>query len=37
MSVCEDVWHRVLTLPCSTSLTESEQGHVISTLKELLA
>lgn len=37
MPVCEDIWHRILTLPCSTHLTEQEQAFVIETLRELLA
>ncbi len=37
MSVCEGIWSRVLTLPCSTNLTHEEQGRVIATLRGLLA
>jgi perosamine synthetase len=37
MPVCEDIWHRILTLPCSTHLAEQEQTFVIETLRELLA
>lgn len=37
MPVSEDIWHRILTLPCSTHLTEQEQTFVIDTLRELLA
>lgn len=37
MPVCESVWDRVLTLPCSTHLTSEEQTRVIATLRGLLA
>lgn len=37
MSVCENIWSRVLTLPCSTHLTAEEQTRVIATLRGLLA
>ena len=33
MAVTDALWHRILTLPCSTSLTEDEQAHVIAALK----
>lgn len=36
MSVSESIWTRVLTLPCSTHLTEAEQEFVIGVLRELL-
>jgi dTDP-4-amino-4,6-dideoxygalactose transaminase len=32
LPVTEDVWQRVLVLPCSTSLTEAEQEHVVSAV-----
>ena len=32
MTICESVWGRVLTLPCSTSLTDEEQSKVIDLL-----
>jgi perosamine synthetase len=32
LPVTEDVWQRVLVLPCSTSLTDAEQEHVISAV-----
>lgn len=32
MDTCERFWPTVLTLPCSTSLTDSEQTYVISTI-----
>jgi dTDP-4-amino-4,6-dideoxygalactose transaminase len=36
MTVCEDLWHRVLTLPCSTHLSDAQQAFVIATMRELL-
>ena len=36
VSVCDAVWSSILTLPCSTGLTESDQGRVIDELKEIL-
>jgi perosamine synthetase len=36
MPVCESVWDRVLTLPCSTHLSGDEQAFVIATLRRLL-
>ena len=36
MSVCESIWSRVLTLPCSTGLKDSEQSHVIEAVTEVL-
>lgn len=36
MSLCELIWSQLITLPCSTGLTEGEQSFVIETvLKEL--
>lgn len=35
--VADDLWPRVLTLPCSTSLTVQEQEKVISAMSRLLA
>ena len=32
LPVTDDVWQRVLVLPCSTSLTEAEQEHVMSAV-----
>ncbi|HYH38479.1 MAG TPA: aminotransferase class I/II-fold pyridoxal phosphate-dependent enzyme [Azospirillum sp.] len=32
MPVCEDLWSRVVTLPCSAGLTEAEQGRVIAAV-----
>ena len=32
LDVTEDVWQRVLVLPCSTSLTDAEQEHVIAAV-----
>jgi perosamine synthetase len=36
MPVCEQFWQRILTLPCSTNLTDADQAFVIRTLRELL-
>lgn len=35
--VSEALWARVLTLPCSTGLTDDEQSFVIETVRKLLA
>ena len=35
-SVSEGVWGRIVTLPCSTQLTESDQQRVIDTLRDIL-
>jgi dTDP-4-amino-4,6-dideoxygalactose transaminase len=32
MPVCESLWQRVVVLPSSTQITESEQSHVIQTV-----
>lgn len=32
MPACEDLWPRVVTLPCSAGLTEAEQDRVISAV-----
>lgn len=37
MDVTDAIWPHVLTLPCSTGLTEDEQEHVISNVKKELA
>lgn len=34
--IAEDVWERVVTLPCSTGLTADHQGRVIETLRGIL-
>jgi perosamine synthetase len=34
--VAEDIWERVLTLPCSTHLTLTEQDYVIAEFKKAL-
>jgi len=34
--VTNDIWHRIITLPCSTGLTKKEQDHVISTVSCVL-
>ncbi|WP_420963068.1 aminotransferase class I/II-fold pyridoxal phosphate-dependent enzyme [Brucella sp. IR073] len=36
MPVTDGLWSRIITLPCSTSLTAQEQAKVIDTLKSLL-
>ena len=36
MIVTEALWTRVLTLPCSTHLTEDEQGRVIAAVRAVL-
>lgn len=36
MDVTEALWPRILTLPCSTNLTSSEQGIVIAAVKEYM-
>lgn len=37
MPVCEAIWSRVLTLPCSTQLSDVEQDKVISRLIETVS
>ena len=34
--VSDDVWTRILTLPCSTQLSEADQGYVIDTVRRNL-
>ena len=34
--ICSNVWNRIVTLPCSTGLKESEQELVIETIKKTL-
>lgn len=36
MAVSDGLWHRVLTLPCSTNLSASEQAFVIDSMKKAL-
>jgi len=36
LSVTNDLWNRVLTLPCGTGLTDEDQEKVISTLKTII-
>ena len=36
MDVSDEIWAKILTLPCSTSLTESDQKYVIQSVKEIL-
>lgn len=32
--MADGIWRRILTLPCSTHLTDQEQAHVIETVRE---
>ncbi len=36
MDVSDEIWAQILTLPCSTSLTEADQKYVIQFVKEIL-
>jgi dTDP-4-amino-4,6-dideoxygalactose transaminase len=36
LAIAENLWRRVLTLPCSTNLTASDQTHVIEAVTDLL-
>ncbi|MBF0323947.1 MAG: aminotransferase class I/II-fold pyridoxal phosphate-dependent enzyme [Alphaproteobacteria bacterium] len=36
-SVTDRVWHRIVTLPCSTQLTAADQDHVIAVVREALS
>ncbi len=36
LPVTEGTWDKVVTLPCSTQLTEMEQGQVIAAVQEIL-
>lgn len=36
LEVTDDLWSRIITLPCSTSLRDEEQERVIEALKDLL-
>lgn len=36
-NVCESFWNKILTLPCSTSITTGEIETVIKTVKEVLS
>jgi dTDP-4-amino-4,6-dideoxygalactose transaminase len=33
LAVSEDLWQRVITLPCSTNLSEAEQSRVVDAVK----
>jgi dTDP-4-amino-4,6-dideoxygalactose transaminase len=35
--VCEPLWPTILTLPCSTGLTDAEQDTVIAAVRDCLA
>ena len=37
LAFTENLWPRILTLPCSTQLTEEDQNHVITSVREVLA
>ena len=37
LAVCEKLWQTILTLPCSTALTEAEQDTVIAAVRSCLA
>jgi dTDP-4-amino-4,6-dideoxygalactose transaminase len=37
LNVTEALWSKIITLPCSTSLTADEQRHVVDSLKPMLA
>ena len=37
MRVCDNLWERVLPLPCSTALTEADQARVIGAVRTALA
>ncbi|BAE48882.1 DegT/DnrJ/EryC1/StrS family aminotransferase [Paramagnetospirillum magneticum] len=36
MTVTDSVWNRIVTLPCSTALTEAEQRSVVAAVEEAL-
>ena len=36
-AVCESIWFRILTLPCSTGLTTTDQDYVIAAVKKFYA
>lgn len=36
MDVCESLWQRILTLPCSTHLSDDDQARVIAAVKDVL-
>ncbi len=36
MDVSDEIWAKILTLPCSTSLTETDQKYVSQSVKEIL-
>ncbi|ACK84791.1 DegT/DnrJ/EryC1/StrS aminotransferase [Methylorubrum extorquens CM4] len=37
LTFTEGLWHQVLTLPCSTSLTHADQDHVVAAVRAQLA
>lgn len=36
MNIAEDLWERILTLPCSTGLTNRELEYIVTVIKEVL-
>ncbi len=36
ISVSEDLWQRIVTLPCSTNITEEELFKVVISIKEIV-
>ncbi len=37
LQVADGLWHRIITLPCSTGVTEEELAQVVAAVKEILA
>jgi len=37
MPVSDAVWHRILTLPCSTGISDAELAHVVAAVREVLS
>jgi dTDP-4-amino-4,6-dideoxygalactose transaminase len=37
LAVTDDLWHRIVTLPCSSGLTETDQSFVIDTVRAAFA
>lgn len=36
LNVADNLWNRILTLPCSTNITEDELAYVVSAVKEII-
>ncbi len=34
LDIAEDLWQRIITLPCSTNITEEELKQVVKAVKE---